>query len=72
MQFKKKLENGEKPDLGFDFGVFGPNLPPTPIFFSWALSLLNVRHCCKLSFYAISRKAHDPNSRKWRKTSFWA
>ena len=25
----------------------------------------------KLSPYAISRKTHDPNSRKWQKTSFW-
>ena len=30
----------------------------TPIFFSWILPLLNVRHCCKLSLYAISRKTN--------------
>ena len=51
-------------------GSFDQNLSPQ-IFFSWVLSLLDVRHCRKLSLYAISRKTNDPNSRKWRKTSFW-
>ena len=41
-------------------------------FFSWISPLLDDRHCRKLSFCAISRKAYDPNSSKWRKTLFWA
>ena len=43
-----------------------------PNFFSWVLPILDVRYCCKLSLNATSRKRYDPNSRKWRKTSFWA
>ena len=46
---------------------FGPQF-----FFSWISPLLDDRHCWKLSFCAISRKAYDPNSSKWRKTLFWA
>ena len=42
------------------------------IFFHGLLPLLYVRHCCKLSLYAISKKTNDPNSRKLRRTSFWA
>ena len=38
-----------------------------PYFFSWVLPLLDVRHCCKLSLYATSRKNNDSNSRKWQK-----
>ena len=41
-------------------------------FFSWISPLLGDIHCRKLSFCAISRKAYDPNSSKWRKTLFWA
>ena len=65
-------ENGKKPNFGPNFGLFGPNLGPK-IFFvcSNSTTLLDVRHCRKLSPYAISRKTYDPNSRKWRKTSFW-
>ena len=40
--------------------------------FSWILPLLDARHCWKLSLYEVSRKTNHPNSRKWRKTSFWA
>ena len=29
--------------------------------------LLDFRHCCKLSWYAISRKTNDPNLRKMTK-----
>ena len=43
-----------------------------PNFFSWVLPILDVRYCCKLSLNATSTKRYDPNSRKWRKTSFWA
>ena len=34
----------------------------TPKNFSWVLPLLDVRHCCNISLYAISRKTNDPNS----------
>ena len=64
-------ENGEEPKLGPDFDLFGPNLEPQ-VFFSWVIPRLYVKHCCKLSLYAISRKTQDPNSIKWRKNLFWA
>ena len=41
-------ENGEKSHFGPDLGLLGPN-PGRPIFF---IKLL-VRHCFKLSSYAI-------------------
>ena len=31
-------------------------------------ALLNVRHCPKLQFRAISRKTNDVNLRNWRKS----
>ena len=40
--------------------------------FSWFLSLLDVRHCRKLSLYAFSRKTYDSNSIKRQETLFWA
>ena len=40
-------------------------------FFSWVLPLLNVRHCCKLSLHAISKKTNELNVRKLQKTKFW-
>ena len=40
-------------------------------FFSLILPLLVVRHCRKLSLYAISRKTNEPNFRKQEKTYFW-
>ena len=36
--------------------------------FSWILSLLDVRHCCKLLLYATSRKTNESNLTKWQKT----
>ena len=36
--------------------------------FSQILSLLDVRHCCKLSQHTISKKTNEPNLRKWQKT----
>ena len=59
MQFLGKLinqtwKNDKKPNFG-------------PPFFLWVLSLLVVRHCSKLSFYAIYRKTKEPNLRKWWK-----
>ena len=35
------------------------------------LPVLDVRHCCKLSLYAISKKTNEPNLRKWQKNQFW-
>ena len=46
---------------------FGP-----PKSFLCLLPLVDIWHCCKLSSYAIWRKTDNPNSRKCRKTSFWA
>ena len=63
-------ENDKKRNFEPDFGLFGPNLGRQ--IFLWVLPPLDVRHCCKLSLYAISRKTNDTNLRKWRKTSFWA
>ena len=54
-------ENGEKSNIGLDFGSFSPNFVLK--LFSWVLLLLDVIHC-KLSLYAISRKTKDPTSRK--------
>ena len=69
MQFKGKLINQTE--------KMTENLILVPIFqilapgvFSWVLHLLGVRHRRKLSLYAILGKTYDPNSRKWRKTSF--
>ena len=68
LQFQEKLtsqnwKNGKKPSFRTDFGHFRPNLGPK-IF----LPLLHVRHCCKLSLYAISRKTNELNLRKLLKT----
>ena len=57
-------ENDKKPNFGPDFRLPDPNLGPQMLF-SLVLPLLDVRHCCKLSLHAISRKTNDPNSRKW-------
>ena len=48
----------------------GPNFIPNLglQFFFMSLPLPDVRDCCKLSIYAISRKSNEPNLRKW--TSF--
>ena len=65
-------ENSKALNLRPDFGRFGPSLPP-PKIFSWVLALVDVRHCHKISSYAIlRRKTYNPNSRKWHKNSFWA
>ena len=72
MQFQGKLMNqiweNNKRTL-----VSGPILAPlaqirAPKIFSSTLSLLYVRHCSKLSLYAISRKTNEPNFRKCPKT----
>ena len=64
MQFQEKLVNqtgeiSKKPSFRPDFGPFGPNLGPN--FFSLVLPLIDVRHCNKLSLYAISKKTNEPN-----------
>ena len=41
-----------------------------PDFFSWVLLILDVRHCHKLSLYAISRKTYDPNLANGEKPHF--
>ena len=59
-------KNGKKTIFRHDFVPFDPNLSPKPFFID--LPLLEVRHYCKLSLYAISRKTNEPNLRKWQKT----
>ena len=73
MQFKGKLmnqtwENGKKTSFEPNISLFGANVGPK--IFLWALILLVVRHCFKLSFYAISRKTNEPILKKWEKASF--
>ena len=61
--------------LIFILTSFGPKFVSKSFrqkFFSWVLPLLYVIHCCKLSFYAISRKTNEPNFRKWQKNQFQA
>ena len=59
---KNKSVNDKKP-IGLDFDPFGPNLLPN--FFVCILSLLVVRHCPKLLFYAMQKKTKELNFRKW-------
>ena len=49
-------ENDKKPSFGPDFDPFGPQN-----FFSGILSLLDIRHCCELLLYVITRKSNEPN-----------
>ena len=46
-----------------DFGLFGPNLGPNLFIYLFflILLLLDVRLYCKLSLYAIVKKANEPN-----------
>ena len=41
-----------------------------PQFFSWVLPLLDVRHCCKLSLYALSRKSMIQTQENDKKPDF--
>ena len=71
MQFQEKLmnqtwENDKKPSCQPNFDPFGQNLGSKK-FFWWILPLVDVRHCCKLSLYAISRKTNEPNLKKSQK-----
>ena len=63
-------ENGKKANSGPDFGPFWPKFGPQR-HFSWILLPLDVRNCCNLSLYAISRKTNELNLIKWQKTWFW-
>ena len=64
-------KNDEKTNSGPNFVPFNPNLCPNFLFFfSCVLPLLDVRHCRKLSLYAISRKTYDPNSINGEKPHF--
>ena len=62
-QMNQIWENGKKPSFGPDFGPFGPQN-----FFSRILSLLDIRHCCELLLYVITRKSNEPNLSKWQET----
>ena len=59
----------KKTNFGPDFDPFWPKFSP-PKFFSWVLPLLDVKHCCKLSLYAISRKTDESNLKNGKKPSF--
>ena len=70
MQFKGKLkkktcENGKK-KFGRHFGAFWSKFGPQKFFVG--LPLLDVKHCYKLSLYAISRKTNESNLKKLQKT----
>ena len=52
------------------FRNFWPKFGPLKLFSS-TLYLLDVRHCCKLSSYAISRKTNEPSLKRQQKTQFW-
>ena len=54
------LENGNKPNFWPDFDPFDQIWAQK--FFLCVLLLVDVRHCCKLSSYVISKE--DPNSKK--------
>ena len=61
MEFKEKLINqtSEIAKNKPDFCPFGPK--------KFFVNFTSTRNCCKLSFYAISRKTNEPNWRKWQK-----
>ena len=56
----------KKPNFGPDFGSFWSKFGPQ-IFFSGVLPPLDVIHCYKLTFYAISRKTNEQNLSKLEK-----
>ena len=58
-------ENGKKPNFGPNYGPLDPNLDLQTFFMG--LPLPDVRHCCELSLYVISRKTNEWNLRKWQK-----
>ena len=56
-------DNGQKPLFGPDLGQLDPNSGHQNFY-----TELVVRHCSKLSSYAIWRETYEPNLRKWQKT----
>ena len=74
LQFKGRVmnqnwKNGKKKFiLGLILAGFDPNFVPK--IFSWVLPLLDIRYCCQLLLYTISRKTYEANLRKWQKPSF--
>ena len=54
--------------LGLALVRFDPNLAQKS--FSWSLPPLDVKHCCKLSLYAISKKTSELNLIKSQKNKF--
>ena len=76
MQFPGKLtnqtsENGKEPNFGPNFSPFGPNLLPPS---KKKKNFVNFTSAsiCTLFQAIIVCDDNDPNSRKWRKTSFLA
>ena len=66
MQFKGKLMNQTRENYKKKTNFrpyFGSTFVPQK-FFSWVLRLLVVRHCSKLSSFAIPRQTNEPNLRK--------
>ena len=64
----KQKEIAGKPHVVPDLRLLGPNLGRKTFFFFEVSAILDVTHCPKLQFCAISRKTNDANLRKWRKT----
>ena len=62
-------ENGKSLVFGLILYLLA-KISVSPNFFLWILLLQDVRRCCKLSVYAISRKNDEANLRKWQKTIF--
>ena len=62
------LRKWQKTQFQAWFSPLWPKFGPKKIF-SWILLVLDVRHCCKLSLYAISRKTDERNLRKWKKNN---
>ena len=67
IQFQGKLmiqtqRNDGKPHFEPDLGPLGSNAGCQIFFVN-----LVVKHCSKLSSYAIQRKTNEPNLRKWQK-----
>ena len=60
---KQNLKKWQKTQFGVRFWPLCPKFRP-PKFFSFILPLIDVRKCCTVSLYAISRKTNKPNLRK--------
>ena len=69
MQLEKKAKNIGSGKL-LSYAIYMKSNETNLKVFSWVLPLLDVRHCCKLPLYTISRKTYDLKWRKWGKTLF--